>query len=76
MENKKCPIWAQAREKLTRLRQVLVLYLDDLLLIGSGCCFVAAAWDGVGRPAALAVAGTCLCIYALVIARGRRGGGC
>ena len=36
---------------------------------------VRAAWEAWGRPAALAVAGTCLVAYALVIARARGGGG-
>lgn len=73
-ERKKCPIRTQARKMLAALLQVLVLYLDDLLLIGGGCCFVTAAWECAGRPAGLAVAGACLCIGALVIARSRRGG--
>ena len=53
----------------------LALYLDDLLLLAGCGCFVRAAWEGWGRPAALAVAGTCLVAYALVIARARGGGG-
>ena len=73
-EKKRCPIWTQARTFLVKLLQVLVLYLDDLLLIGGGCCFVWAAWEGLGKPAALAVAGVCLCVLSLVIARSRRGG--
>lgn len=52
----------------------LALYLDDLLLLAGGGCFVRAAWETWGRPAALAVAGTCLVAYALVIARARGGG--
>lgn len=73
-EKEKCPIWAQARKLLAKVLQALVLYLDDLLLIGSGCCFVTAAWEYAGRPAGLAVAGACMCILALVIARSRKGG--
>lgn len=73
-EKEKCPIWAQARKLLAHVIQVLVLYLDDLLLIGGGCCFVRAAWEAFGRPAGLAVAGLCLCSFALVIARSRKGG--
>lgn len=71
-EKEKCPIWAQARKLLL---PVLALYLDDLLLIGGGCCFVAAAWEYAGRPAGLAAAGAWMCIFALVIARSRKGGG-
>lgn len=72
---KRCPNWTQIRKVLARVLQVLVLYLDDLLLIGGGCCFVRAAWEAFGRPAGLAVAGICLCGFALVIARSRKGGG-
>ena len=50
------------------------LYLDDLLLLGGGCCFVRAAWELGGRPAALVVAGICLVAYAVAIARARNGG--
>lgn len=71
---KRCPIWAQIKEKLARLLRVLVLYMDDLLLIGGGCCFVRAAWEALGRPAGMAVAGVCLCTFALVIAKSRKGG--
>lgn len=74
-EKEKCPIWAQACKLMSHVLQVLVLYLDDLLLIGGGCCFVAAAWEYAGRPAGLAVAGAWMCIWALVIARSRKGGG-
>ena len=51
----------------------LALYLGELLLAGSAC-FVRAAWELGGRPAALLVAGGCLVAYAVVIARARRGG--
>ena len=50
------------------------LYLDDLLLLGGGCCFDRAAGELGGRPAALVVAGVCLVAYAVVIARARNGG--
>ena len=52
----------------------LALYLDDLLLLAGGACFVRAAWELGGRPAPLLVAGGCLVAYAVVIARARRGG--
>ena len=52
----------------------LALYLDDLLLLAGGACFVRAAWGLGGRPAALLVAGGCLVAYAVVIAKARRGG--
>ena len=60
---------------LRRLGHGLALYLDDLLLLAGGACFVRAAWELGGRPAALLVAGGCLVAYALVIARARGGGG-
>ena len=71
---KRCPIWAQIKGKLARLLRALVLYMDDLLLLGGGCCFVSAAWEALGRPAGMAVAGGCLCAFALVIAKSRKGG--
>ena len=52
----------------------LALYLDDLLLLAGCGCFVRAAWELGGRPAALLVAGGCLVAYAVVIAKARRGG--
>ena len=52
----------------------LALYLHDPLLLAGGACFVRAAWELGGRPAALLVAGGCLVAYAVVIAKARRGG--
>lgn len=72
---KQCPNWAQIKKVLVKVLKAFVLYLDDLLLVGGGCCFVRAAWEAFGRPAGLAVAGLCLCCFALVIARSRKGGG-
>lgn len=63
------------REKLGRMGRALALYLDDLLLLAGGGCFVRAAFDLGGRPAALATAGVCLIVYAVVVAKSR-GGGC
>ena len=62
------------KDKLKKFGRVLGLYLDDLLLVSGGCCFVLAALDTWGRPAALAVAGGCLVAYAVVVARARGGG--
>ena len=59
---------------LRRLGRGLALYLDDLLMLAGGGCFVRAAWELGGRPAALLVAGGCLVAYAVVIAKARRGG--
>lgn len=60
--------------KLRGAGRVLGLYLDDLLLLAGGVCFVRAALDLGGRPAALATAGVCLTAYAVVVARSRGGG--
>ena len=54
--------------------RALCLYLDDLFLVSSGVCFVRAALDLGGRPAALVTAGVCLTAYAVVVARSRGGG--
>ena len=62
------------KEKLGRAVRALGLYLDDLLLLAGGGCFVRAALDLGGRPAALATAGVCLTAYAMVVARSRGGG--
>lgn len=52
---------------------VLGLYLDDLFLLAGGMCFVRAALDLGGRPAALITAGVCLTAYAFMVARSRGG---
>ena len=62
------------KEKLGRAVRALGLYLDDLLLLAGGGCFVRAALDLGGRPPALATAGVCLTAYAVVVARSRGGG--
>ncbi len=75
----------EVKETLARLRgrivrviraavNMLGLYLDDLLLLSGGVCFVQAAFDLGGQPAALITAGSCLTAYAVVIARSRGGG--
>lgn len=63
------------KEKLGRVVRTLGLYLDDLLLLAGGVCFVRAALDLGGKPAALVTAGICLTAYAVVVARSRGGGG-
>ena len=45
------------------------LYLDDLLLVAGGICFVVAAGLCGGAPAALGTAGAFLVIYAILVAR-------
>lgn len=52
---------------------LLGLYLDDLLFLAGGICFVRAADGLAGRDWAAAVAGVCLVAYALVVARSRGG---
>ena len=68
-------LWSQMAPFMKRLGRGLALYIDDLLLLAAGACFVSAARDLAGGPGALIVAGICLTGYALVIARSRRGGG-
>lgn len=62
------------KEKLGRAVRAVGLYLDDLLLLAGGGCFVRAALDLGGRSAALVTAGVCLTAYAVVVARSRGGG--
>ena len=62
------------RKRLSRVGRTLSLYLDDLLLLAGGGCFVRAALDLGGRPVAQATAGVCLTAYAVVVARSRGGG--
>lgn len=75
MEEKKAPkwaeLWARARPYLLHLIQLIGLYLDDLLMVAAGVCFVTAAAQLGGRPAALMVAGVCMLAYAIVVARAR-----
>lgn len=61
-------------KQLKKLGEALGLYLDDLLLLAGGGCFVRAALDLGGRPAALVTAGVCLTAYAVVVAKSRGGG--
>ena len=52
--------------------RAISLYIDDLLLLGGGVCFVRAAYLWNGDATAYAAAGVCLTAYAMVIARSRR----
>ncbi|OUN09107.1 hypothetical protein [Flavonifractor sp. An9] len=73
MDEKK-NFWPVLAQVIRAVIGYLGLYLDDLLLIAGGGCFVQAAFDLGGRPAALATAGVCLTVYAVVVARSRGGG--
>lgn len=57
------------------VRERLRLYLDDLLFLAGGLCFICAAGDLFGRPAALAMAGLWLTVSSMMVARARGGGG-
>lgn len=54
---------------------LLGLYLDDLLMVSSGICFTASAALAFGLAAALAVAGVCLLVYSIAVARSKGGDG-
>ena len=58
----------------SKAANLLGQYLEDLLLLAGSGCFTAAAALAAGCAAALATAGACLTVYALVVARsaGRR----
>lgn len=60
--------------KLRGAGRVLCLYMDDLLFWAGGICFVRAALDMGGRPAALVMLGVWLTVYAVIVARSRGGG--
>lgn len=69
----------RAERKLRRqtrrnaLLKTLGMYLDDLLLLGGGACFIAGAALKWGAAEALGVAGMSLVAYAVIVARaGRR----
>ncbi len=59
---------------LRRLLPLLGLYLDDLLMVSAGVCFTTAAGLSFGLSAALTVAGACLLVYSVVVARARKDG--
>lgn len=79
MKKKLKHIWSRAapviRKFSRRFWSLIVIYLDDLLFLTAGVCFVRAAGKQWGETAALAVAGVCFLAYAVVIAMSRRGGG-
>lgn len=64
----------QLRERLKKLsrlfRDMLALYLDDLLMLAGCACFVSGAAIKWGAAEALGVCGVCLTVYAVIVARG------
>nr|WP_300167908.1 hypothetical protein [uncultured Flavonifractor sp.] len=74
MKEKSNRLLSKMTQWLSIAGRILCLYLDDLFLLAGGVCFVRAAFDLGGRPAALATAGICLTAYAVVVARSRGGG--
>lgn len=54
--------------------KAVAMYLDDLLMLAAGGCFVAATYELAGAGWAKAVAGACLLGYAMVVARAKREG--
>ena len=73
MNEKSTQLLAWAAKGLRTAGRTLGLYLDDLFFLAGGVCFVRAAIDLGGRPAALVTAGVCLTVYAVVVARSRGG---
>lgn len=60
-------------ERRRKALALLGLYLDDLLMVSGGACFVAAAALRWGAAAGLATAGGCLVLFSILAARaGRR----
>jgi hypothetical protein len=64
---------AEERQKRRkRLKALLGLYLDDLLFVTGSVCIVAAAALAFGCAAAFGVAGVCLIVAAVTVARAAR----
>lgn len=57
----------------SKLKGAVGTYLDDLLMLAAGGCFVASALLVGGLPAGLAVAGVWLALCAMAVARAKRG---
>lgn len=68
-------LWVRAQPALAALGGLVSTYLDDLLMVAAGVCFVRGAGYLGGQPAAQLTAGVCLLAYAIVIARARKAGG-
>lgn len=77
MKEKLKVIWSRAapvaRAAVARVVRTIGLYLDDCLFLSAGICFVRAAGQQWGHTSALAVAGVCCLVYAVVVARSRQG---
>ena len=73
MKKPKKTVWARARPLLAAFLSWLGLYLDDLLMVSGGVCFVSAAALRWGAAAGLTTAGGCLVLFSVLVARaGRR----
>ena len=68
-------LWSCAAPAVKQLIRILGLYLDDLCLLAAAVCPVAALQDLVGGAWALLGLAGWLTVYALVIAKSRKGGG-
>lgn len=53
----------------------LGMYLDDLLLLAASGCFVSAVNGLLGGEWAKVMAGVALLLYAVIVARAKKGGG-
>ena len=60
------------KEKRSRGRELVRLYLDDMLAVAGGGCLTAAAGLAFGAAAAMAVLGTALLAGAVTVAKGGR----
>lgn len=67
-------LWTQAAAAGRKALALLGLYLDDLLLVGGGGCIVSGVDTLAGHGWATVACGGLLIVYALVVARSRRGG--
>lgn len=54
--------------------KVISTYLDDLLALASGICFVASAYELAGAGWAKATAGVCLLFFSIMVARAKEDG--
>lgn len=62
------------RVTLAGIGKAILKYLDDLLALASGICFVASAYELAGAGWAKATAGVCLLFFSIMVARAKKDG--